>query len=175
MVQERLVLMRSRCDRIAQGEPVMAFSWRTRGVFPLCIHVALCRPSHPKHFFAVVLALISTATHPKPYSPCMHLPMHPPIPSPPLPPQVHIPRPSPDAPAVPGLGKVLIEFAEPSAAIAARNAMHGRCQRPHRGGHAAHRRRLQADEVGLTMSGCTSAGMLPLLTLVQPLFLGGEV
>ncbi|KFM28314.1 Splicing factor U2af large subunit A [Auxenochlorella protothecoides] len=41
--------------------------------------------------------------------------------------QVHIPRPGPpDAPAVPGLGKVLIEFAEPSAAIAARNAMHGR-------------------------------------------------
>lgn len=41
--------------------------------------------------------------------------------------QVHIPRPGPPGePPVPGLGKVLIEFAEASAAIAARNAMHGR-------------------------------------------------
>lgn len=41
--------------------------------------------------------------------------------------QVHIPRAGPPgAPPPPGLGRVLIEFGEPSAAIAARNAMHGR-------------------------------------------------
>ena len=41
--------------------------------------------------------------------------------------QVHIPRPGPPgAPPPVGLGKVLVEFGEPGAAIAARNAMHGR-------------------------------------------------
>lgn len=41
--------------------------------------------------------------------------------------QIHIPRPPPpgEQPG-PGVGKVLIEFAESGAAIAARNAMHGR-------------------------------------------------
>ncbi|EFN54776.1 hypothetical protein CHLNCDRAFT_58050 [Chlorella variabilis] len=41
--------------------------------------------------------------------------------------QVHIPRPAPpSAPPPPGLGKIIIEFAETPAAMAARNAMHGR-------------------------------------------------
>lgn len=41
--------------------------------------------------------------------------------------QVHIPRPpAPGMAPPPGLGKVLIEFADPAAAMAARNAMHGR-------------------------------------------------
>ncbi|KAL4857348.1 Splicing factor U2af large subunit B [Chlorella vulgaris] len=41
--------------------------------------------------------------------------------------QVHIPRPAPEgAPPPPGLGKVIIEFADSAPAMAARNAMHGR-------------------------------------------------
>ncbi|PSC72088.1 splicing factor U2af large subunit A-like isoform X2 [Micractinium conductrix] len=41
--------------------------------------------------------------------------------------QVHIPRPAAEgAPPPPGLGKVIIEFQEPGAAMSARNAMHGR-------------------------------------------------
>jgi splicing factor U2AF subunit len=41
--------------------------------------------------------------------------------------QVHIPRPpAPGAPPPPGLGKVILEFADPGAAMAARNALHGR-------------------------------------------------
>lgn len=41
--------------------------------------------------------------------------------------KVHIPRPGPPgSPPVPGLGKVLIEFADSASAVAARNAMHGK-------------------------------------------------
>ncbi|GAB4814250.1 hypothetical protein N2152v2_001296 [Parachlorella kessleri] len=41
--------------------------------------------------------------------------------------QVHIPRPpAPGMAPPPGLGKVLIEFADPAAALLARNTMHGR-------------------------------------------------
>lgn len=42
-------------------------------------------------------------------------------------PQILIPRPGPPgAPPPPGLGKVLIEFADGNGAIGARNALHGR-------------------------------------------------
>lgn len=59
---------------------------------------------------------------------CRTGPGHQPItPRPPLRVQVHIPRPpAPGTPPPPGLGKVLIEFVDPTAAMQARNAMHGR-------------------------------------------------